>query len=385
MVAFRRRGFLAGALVLALAACKVVPDSGRPGPAPAPAPTPTGPSDTVLPTDTARHRIALLVPLSGENADVGRSIANAATMAVLDTNAQNLRITTYDTAAGVSTAVADALKDGNKLILGPLLREDIGAVVARARPAKVPLITFSNDLSVAAPDVFVMGQAPEQSIDSSVDYLWGKGARRFAALVPEGEYGRRAGDAFARSVARAGGVLAATETYDRDNTSIISAADRLRTGARADAVLIADGTRLAAMAATSLARSNPKPSLMGTELWSGDADLTGSAPLRGAIFSSVSDARFRQFSTSYQSRFGTQPYRLATLGYDAVLLTLRVARDWQPGRNFPEGRLLAADGFLGLDGLFRFTGKGVSERAMEVRQVGNGTVTVVSPAITKFD
>jgi hypothetical protein len=39
----------------------------------------------VLPTDTARHRVALLVPLSGENAAVGRSIANATTMALLDT------------------------------------------------------------------------------------------------------------------------------------------------------------------------------------------------------------------------------------------------------------------------------------------------------------
>ena len=57
----------------------------------------------MLPTDTARHRVALLVPLSGENAAVGRSIANATTMALLDTNAENLRITTYDTATGAGT------------------------------------------------------------------------------------------------------------------------------------------------------------------------------------------------------------------------------------------------------------------------------------------
>ena len=41
-----------------------------------------------LPTDAARHRIALLVPLTGTNAGVGESIANAATMAVLDTGGQ---------------------------------------------------------------------------------------------------------------------------------------------------------------------------------------------------------------------------------------------------------------------------------------------------------
>ena len=46
--------------------------------------------------------------------------------------------------------------------------------------------------------------------------------------------------------------------------------------------------------------------------------------------------------------------------------------------------MLAADGFLGLDGPFRFLNSGVGERAMEVRQVGNGTVTVVDPAPARF-
>ena len=101
MLALTRRTLAVGLLTIFLAACKVVPDT-RPGPAPAP--TPEGPSADVLPTDTARHRVALLVPLSGENAAVGRSIANATTMALLDTNAENLRITTYDTATGAATA-----------------------------------------------------------------------------------------------------------------------------------------------------------------------------------------------------------------------------------------------------------------------------------------
>ena len=123
MLAITRRGMAVAMLTIFLAACKVVPDTGRPGPAPAPTPTPV-PSDE-LPSDTGRHRVALLVPLSGENAAVGRSLANATTMALLDTNSQNLRITTYDTATGAGSAAARAIADGNKLILGPLVREDV--------------------------------------------------------------------------------------------------------------------------------------------------------------------------------------------------------------------------------------------------------------------
>jgi branched-chain amino acid transport system substrate-binding protein len=382
MLAITRRTLAVGLLTVFLAACKVVPDSG---PRPTPAPTATqGPDENVLPTDTARHRIALLVPLSGENAAVGRSIANATTMALLDTNAENLRITTYDTATGAGTAAASAIRDGNKLILGPLVREDVTAVLAQARPANVPLITFSNDTSIAAADVFVMGHVPEQSVTRTVAYASQRGARRFAALVPNGDYGRRTGDALTRAVAGVGGTLATIERYDRGNTSIVSAAERLKSAGGYDAVLIAEGPRLAAMAGSALKAGGAQVYLLGTELWSGEASVASSAALRGALFSAVSDNRFRQFASSYETRFGEQPFRLATLGYDAVLLTLRIARDWQPGRDFPAGLMLADDGFLGLDGPFRFRSNGIGERAMEVREVGNGSVGVVDAAPARF-
>jgi ABC-type branched-subunit amino acid transport system substrate-binding protein len=375
---------LLGAAVLsvALAACQVVP-KGQ-GPVVTPRPVPTAPPSE-LPQDQGRHRVALLVPLSGENGAVGQSIANAANMALLDTNAANLRITTYDTATGASSAAARAIADGNKLILGPLLSDDVQPVLARARPAHVPLISFSNDRSVAGRDVFVMGVVPEQSIDRTIDYAMAHGAQRFAAIVPNGDYGRHAQAELAARVKAKGGVLVASESYERGNTSIISAAQRLKTKGGFDTVLIADGARLSAIAAAQLKKAGTAlPRLLGTELWSGEDDVAKAAALRGAWFSAVSDQRWGRYAASYKSRFGAQPYRVSALGYDAVLLTLRIAREWNPGRDFPTGQLFNDTGFLGIDGAFRFRPDGVAERAMEVRQVGAGTVTVVSPAPTQF-
>src|SRR3546814_13058243 len=39
--------------------------------------------------------------------------------------------------------------------------------------------------------------------------------------------------------------------------------------------------------------------------------------------------------------------------YDAVLLTLRIARDWRVGRSFPIGQMYDRGGFLVIDGAFR--------------------------------
>jgi ABC-type branched-subunit amino acid transport system substrate-binding protein len=337
-----------------------------------------------LPTDSQRHRVALMVPMEGTNGPVGQAIANAATMALLDTNAANIRITTYDTSVGVQAAATRAIADGNQLILGPLLSEDIPVVASAARAARVPVISFSNDEAAAAPGVYVMGNLPGQSIGRTVAYARSVGAVRFAALVPSGTYGQRASAAFTQAVRAAGGTVVATEGFDRGNTSAISAAQRLRAKGGYDAVLIADGGRIAAQAAASLKGKAGTARILGTELWSGEGVVATTPALRGALFSTVSDTRFRQFSDSYKARFGTQPYRIATLGYDAVLLTIRLARDWKPGTNLPTARLTDGSAFLGVDGAFRFRSNGVIERALEVREVRATGVAVVNPAPAGF-
>ena len=378
-----RRALTVGATAALLGGCQLIPKSEPVPPPPPPAPT-QEPSTGRLPTDETRHRVALLVPISGETGEVGQSIANATTMALLDTDAQNLRITTYDTAQGAGAAAREAVNDGNRLILGPLLAENIPAVQAAARPARVPAITFSNDASVASPDVFVMGRIPEQSIRRTIAYARSQGSDRFAALLPEGDYGQNAYNALTNALDDEGGTLVSFERYDRGNTSIIGAAQRLRSRGGYDAVLIADGTRLAVQAAQEL-REGRRTQLLGTELWSGEAELTQSPAVEGALFSAVTDKRFARFAESYEARFGQKPWRVATLGYDAVLLALRIARDWDVGRAFPTRSLYDEGGFLGVDGAFRFDRGGLVERALEVRQVRDGEIVTVDAAPSTFD
>ena len=365
----------------ALAACSVVPK------APPPAPPPVvGPSPDVLPTDTERHRVALLVPTSGPNAAVGQSIANAATMALLDTNATNLRVTTYDTAANPGEAAQRAVRDGNRLILGPLLSSEIGPVRAVAEPVKVPLISFSNDETAATRNIFLMGHLPGQSVTRVVTYAAGQGVKTFAAVVPRGDYGQRASDALMAAAKQSGSSVQAMETYDRSNASLTAAAKRIVERGGYGAVLVADGGRLASQAAPVLKpAAGSTPRIIGTELWSGEKIITSTKALDGAWFAAVADNRFAQFSSSYRKRFGANPYRLATLGYDAVLLSLRIAREWKPGSVFPIGKLSDKGGFLGLDGPFRFSRNGVIERALEVREIRSGTIVTVSPAPTRFE
>ncbi|SOB79575.1 amino acid/amide ABC transporter substrate-binding protein, HAAT family [Sphingomonas guangdongensis] len=376
------------AVAALVSACSTVVPRGPAPPPPAPtAPRPTAPHpvQSGIPEDTERHRVALLVPITGTNGAVGRSLANATQLALLDTRSERVRITTYDTAPGAAAAAQRAIAEGAQLILGPLLAEDVRAVAPIARRARVPVVSFSNDASVAGQGAYLMGYSPAQSIERVVDYAKNSGVTRFAGLMPTGLYGERASTAFLRAVEGAGGSVTAIQTYDRRPGGVTAAVARLGRASGYQAVLIADSAGTASVAVPALRRSGGAGvRVLGTELWNTDSSVGGNAALAGAWFASVPDALYRQYATRYRTRFGAAPYRLSSLGYDAVLLTVRIARDWRVGDNFPEGRLSDRDGFAGLDGAFRFGRDGVADRALEVQEIRGGQTVTVSPAPQGF-
>ena len=377
---------LAGLALLSIAVAGCIPRS-RPEPPPVepePEPEPEAPPSR-LPPDETRNRVAVLVPLSGANAALGQSVLNAANLALLDTGGQRIRITAYDTSGGAAAAANEALADGNGLILGPLLAQDVRAVTPIARGADVPVVAFSNDLTLAGDGVFVMGFAPGQSIDRVVAFARSRGVQRFGALVPTGDYGQRSGEALTAAIEAAGGQLGGLETYDRTAGNLRAAATRLNGRGRYEAVLIADSPQLALQAVPIVRETSPQPRILGTELWAAESNLGATAGLRGAWFAAPSDANFGAFRTRYRARYGSAPFRLSSLGYDAVLLTVRIAADWPIGRRFPPRALTDRTGFVGVDGAFRFGRDGIAERALEVREVGANGTTVVSPAPRNFN
>ncbi|MBB3764010.1 penicillin-binding protein activator [Sphingomicrobium lutaoense] len=363
---------------LALAGCQTAPK-------PTEEPATSAPPPTAKPTPRAveRNEVALLVPLSGDNAGVGTSIANAAKMALIDMDTQALRLTIYDTAGpgGARAAVNDALGAGSGLILGPLLSENVRAVSPAARQAGVPVIAFSNDEEVAGDGVYILGFTPSQSIARSVSWAKAQGAKEYSALVPSGEYGQRASRAFLRSVDAANGNVRALEVYNRQRAAIDAAVDKVKARGPVDAILIADSGRIASYAASRLQLGGQ---LMGTELWAAEDNLGQTRALQGAIYAAVPDNRFDQLVARYRARYNVAPFRLASLGYDAMLLAVRASSNWPAGRPFPREILRDRDGFGGVDGIFRFDRSGVAQRALEVRRVTASGIQTADAAPSAF-
>ena len=384
-----RRSFAASArklfalsMITLLAACSSVIPKGGTAPDTAPVSDDSG---NVVAGDATRHRVALLLPVSGPDGEMGQSIANATTLALLDTRNTNIRMTTYDTALGIDAAVKRAVADGNKLILGPLRGDQVVDTANVATPAGVPIISFSNDIGAAGRNVFLLGHLPNQSIDRVVRYARSQGMTRFGGIVPKSVYGQRAYSNLNRSVRDAGGTLVSIQESDGTTASIDAAARKLAAAGEVDAVLIADSGRVAIATTPAIRRHGlASAKILGTDMWNIDGMLTASPAVRGAWFASVSDSMFRTYADKYRARFGKVPPRLSSLGYDSVLLVARVAQNWKVGTKFPVAQLTDPQGFIGVDGAFRFLPNGMSERMLEVQEVSAGKFVTVDPAPKTF-
>ena len=104
---------------------------------------------------------------------------------------------------------------------------------------------------------------------------------------------------------------------------------------------------------------------------------------RSAWYPSVSTKYSGSFNQAYQKFFGKTPNKIASLAYDAVALIGTISNNGE----IDSYDILNPNGWTGINGIFRFTRNGSSERNMDVKEIVGGSITktkVISPADVNF-
>ncbi|MGU3495539.1 penicillin-binding protein activator [Xanthobacteraceae bacterium A53D] len=387
-----RRGLLTGGLKLAgsvsalsvLAACA----GGEPPSSSMPQGAPTGPV-TGQPLPGSGPVVAMLLPLGaqGNAALVGQALKNAAELAMAEMGQAPFQLVIKDdggTSQGARAAAEQAINEGARLILGPLFAHAVGAAAQVARPRGIPIVAFSTDTNVAGNGVYLMSFLPQTDVDRIIRYTAGEGKRSFIGLLPENAYGTVAQGAFQQTVGAVGGRVMALERYTP--ARLAEAVRKVAAvQAQADAIFIPDSADSVANVVQQLVSAGvdtQRVRLLGTGLWD-EPRLFSNPQMAGAQFAAPDSNGWRTFSDRYRARYGNEPVRTATLAYDAVSLVGAIVRTQGPdGLN--AATLTNPSGFAGVDGAFRLRPDGTNERALAVMQIGNGTVSVVSPPPRTF-
>lgn len=366
----------------------VSPTEPLPPAVPEGVPTPGAPSG-------ARPVVALLLPLSGSNANLGRALLDAASLATFDISAESFVLLPRDTAGtpdGAAQAARSAIAAGAKLIIGPLFATEVPAVAAVARPAGVNVVTFSNDRTVGGPGVFVLGVSPQGQIERVVGFAASRGLHSFAALIPNNSFGSVVEQAFRSGVTTTGGQVATVDHYD-PGTDTTPAVRRLAAAAARggdagpgfDALLLPDfGDRLLSIGPL-LPYYDIDPAqvkFLGSALWE-DPRVTRESSLLGSWFAAPPPAARTDFVKRYNDVYGRAPPRLATVAYDATALAAVLARG-AAGPDFSAEAISNPNGYAGTDGIFRFRPDGTAERGLAVLEVQRQGFRVISPAPEDF-
>lgn len=369
--------------------------------------------------------VALLVPLSGPNAALGRALLDAAQLALFDFGDDRLTLMPRDTRGtpeGAAEAAQTVLAEGAMLVIGPVFSADVPGVAAAARPLGVPVLAFSTDRNVAGNGVWLLGLSPEEQVERVVGFARARGLTRFGALVPDSPYGAATTAALRRAVEAGGGEMARVDSYPADVTDVTASArafaryderrqllaeqrkaleaqnDDLSKAAlqrlqglevlsdgSIDAVFLPDGGQRLRSLATMLAFYELDPKkvrYLGTGLWD-DPTLGAEPALQGGWFASADPRGVAEFQKRFEQAYGRRPLRIASLAFDAVALAAMLAREGgaQP---FVPDRLTNPDGFAGYEGLFRLRPDGLNQRGLAVIEVAPRGFRVVDPAPGTF-
>lgn len=378
-------------------------------------------------------KIALLLPLSGENAELGALLFNAAELALFQLGSSHIELLPRDTggtAEGAAQAAQNALASGAQLILGPVFASSVRAVAPIAQLGRVTVLAFTTDRRLAGDGVFVMGYTPEEQVARILQYSGSQGLTQLAALVPDTPYGNKVLNAVNRVGAQYGTQLLDIVQYPPDAESL---SDRMKNaiqdiaqyGARREAweirknslesrlaadpdntalqrqleahnrrdtiggvnyqalVLPESGARLRVVASL-LPHYDVDPGevqLLGTGLWA-DPSLGREPALQGGWFAAPSLQADTRFRTTYERAYGTQPPLIASLVYDSIALATILAPNGVPNYTLPA--LTNPNGFRGSQGIFRLLPEGVVEHGLAVIELTPDGFQEIDPAPTSF-
>lgn len=334
---------------------------------------------------SATGKIAILLPLSGQNQKIGQALLQSAQLALFDMKQNGVELIPLDTkgtAQGAQIAAEQAAKSGASVILGPVFADAVAAAGRTAAQYNLNVIGFTTDWTKAGGNVMTLGILPFDQGARLAQFAAQTGKKRVLIMAPNSTYANAVTSAFEQA-ARSYGIQIVGKV--RTDATMQAALQGMATKAASfDAILIPTGNPELAQIAAALNNAGLTPTTklwMGTGVWD-DPAVKNNAAMSGAVFASPSPELRKNFEQNYQALYGNVPPRLASLSYDAMALTITILA--QQG-TLTHQALLNPNGFAGIDGIFRLQSNGLAQRGLAIHRItSNGQSIIADQAPKSF-
>jgi ABC-type branched-subunit amino acid transport system substrate-binding protein len=310
-------------------------------------------------------------------------------------NTAKIELLPKDTGDGIETAeraAQEAIAEGAEIILGPLFSRQVSGVAAIAQNKRIPVITFSNNISVAGEGVYIFGFTPEQQVTRIVQYYIKNKNSNISAIVPSTPYGAAIIKQLSAEVRKKGSRVQPIEYYSEDMAALDKNIIRLsrylqEEQSKGQSLFIAEGGDKLKILTENLSYNGITASntqYIGTGLWDDIATLK-LPQMYGAWFASSPPDKYQEFERYFVKTYNYKPDRRASLSYDATALVINLALS-SGGKGFPKSIITDQVGFNGpANGIFRFRDDGVIERGLSILMVTAKGFKTVEAAPESFN
>ena len=374
------------------------------------------------------QNIAVLLPLSGQNAQIGKTIRASVETAVLQRAPKSLSVSFYDTNNNLSETINTVLETNPRIIIGPVFADN-ARLVRESKPSELPVLSFTSDATAIGDGVMTMALMPTNSVETIISQMPSDNIRSFIIIAPNSTSGKLMAGTAKRAAEIYNVPLSGLFYYDSGNANSIkdtaktasmntarAAANtrvreilsdiltneklsalefsninmQLEKVSRTDtlgrlpynAILFlgnSDDTKKLASFMRYFGVSSRDAKLYGSALWDG-SDIASDITMTGAKYATMSQSN-DAFATTYQTLTGEAPSRLATFGYDATNIAIGMIHSDKSNAAY----LLDPSGYIGTDGLIRLKPTGDNERALRIVKLnGDGTTSDIIQAPTSF-
>lgn len=350
--------------------------------------------------------VALFLPFSGKNKDLGFSLFNSATISLFYNDPNGIidlvLFDSKDNPKDCEKAFKEIVDKKIKIVIGPIFSNSVEAIEKLARQHNITVISLSNNQNLLNKTdkeggVFISGILPEAQIEKIVNYSISQGKINFAIIAPSNQYGKTITELFKRFVRAKQANFITSEFYDNgfkdldrvvertinafvlpenlrnnknDKNIVINDYDRIYP----QVILIPESGKIASKIIASIKKQNTQErpyQILGTSQW--DDKSVYDSNLIDTWFPAPENEKFSNLENFYYKKFDKFPPRIASITYDMVAVIAEIANQKQgqtPSfKDFVEFKNGNKNGYEGVDGIFRFLPNGLVQRNLSVLKI----------------
>lgn len=347
-------------------------------------------------------KIALLLPIGSKDnnlSKLGKSLRDAAFLAKEDLANNLLEIRTYDTYGNTRKGILAynlALEEKNEIIIGPYLSTVTKEISNQIPFNSVNILSLSDDPTIVGRKIFILGDTVVNRANNLIQYAINNKKYRFALIGPVKDDNNKILSLISNKILMNRGTITFSSYYSNDVSAISDLAQDIKNRiiqTNTDVIIFTGEpdkrmSHLAAeLADITVNKKDKGIQIMGLTHWENSASILSEPALQKAWFT-MPDQRFRSFyENKFIKKFGYIPHPKSNLAYDAVASLGVIHKNFNNNKNdyFDKfNGLFNRNGFIGIDGIFRFNNDRIAEKELSIIQLISGKPNMLKQAKSQF-